>query len=83
MAETYEALYARISKFETALRAVGVAHGFYVQRLQIDDDRRSFNLEITADFMMVDERGIPARGPGSQSATSDTIRLEEGRHEAL
>jgi hypothetical protein len=69
--------YERVRAFEEAVRRVGLEHRFYVKRVQIDDDQEDYTIEVDISFAMDNA------APKNQGATGETIRLEEGRHEAL
>lgn len=68
----------RVRAFEEAVRNLAFDHGFEVTRVQVDNQQSEMFVGVSIDFTM--DNRIP---PKDRAVTGDTIRLEEGRHEAL
>jgi hypothetical protein len=78
-------IYERITEFQAAVEQLARERGLNIDRFEVYD--RSTQVAMRADFtatsMFLRERHPEYRRNRTQPYTGDTIRLEEGRHEAL
>lgn len=76
--------YRLIAELDSAIRQAALQYGAAVETTDVNEyDDRANNLVITIRLPKVDFRPDSTLSAVRAPATGETIRLEEGRHEAL
>jgi hypothetical protein len=75
---SHEHVKERLRAFAEAVRVLAWDHGFRPSASHVHEDYDDWDVRIEFEFQM--DYRIP---PKDRPATGETIRLEEGRHEAL